>query len=146
MRMRHSVEAYYDRKALTFSEIALSSQTDRNPGKLVGRSKLSNPLMEEIALGAWIFPTLPGTNPAAHWPQSLQELYQRLNSLKPLTLWTEPFDEQNVFQEAAYKFIDQSLSQNDEKGIQQARLAFLNTLIISLNSGSYDRIVSFLSY
>ena len=145
-QMKQSAEGYYDRKAATFFEIALSSDMDRNPGSLLGKTNGTTPLLEEIAFKPWIFPTLPGTNPALNWPDSLPELYRRVNELKPLSLWSEPFDESYSFQDAVYAFIQQAAekAKSDAAAKEHAKLAFLTALKVAMNSGSYDRMVYFL--
>ncbi len=142
------MEAYYDRKMATFLEIVISADMDRNPGMMLGRSSAVTPLMEEIALAPKIFQTLPGTNPAANWPEALEDLHKRVGELRPLALWAEPFDESYDFQQGAYRFIDraaQQLAEKDPGKVAQAkesiRLAVLTLLSVDLNSGSYDRIV-----
>ena len=142
--MRQSMEAYYDRKMGTFLEIVLSADRDRNPAMMLGRTSGSSLLMEEIALAPKIFQTLPATNPTLNWPTALPGLYKRVNELRPLALWAEPFDESFTFQDSAYKFIEQAaeqVKQSPEKA-EAFRLAYVTLLSMVLNSGSYDRIVS----
>ncbi len=147
--MHQSVQRYYYRKALTFREILLSSSLDRDPMYLLGSNKSSDPSMEEIALGSWVFPTLPGTNPNTKWPLDLPKFHERVMALKPLTLWAEPFDESLNFQDAAYQFVTKQLEllrteANPDKQTQireGLRMALMSTLQVMLNSGSYDRMV-----
>ncbi len=138
IKTHEASRAYYDRQATTFREIVLSGETDRNPVTLLGRTNIFTGEMEDIAFGSWVFPTLPGTNPSTSWPLSLPELKDRLSALKPLALWSEPFDEQYRFQEAAYHFITNAESKT---GSEAVRLALLTTLKMTLNSGSHERIV-----
>ncbi len=157
--MHQSVEKYYYRRALTYRELLLSSQLDRNPTVLFGDCRQCNNIMEEIAMNSWIFPSLPGTNPDTNWPFTLNELYTKVSHLRPLALWCEPFDENYNFQEAAYKFFKGTLERfgglssaqsgsvkaQDQERIKElkgdAKLALLNIFGITVNSGSYERMV-----
>ena len=103
--------------------------------------------MEDISLKSWVFPTLPGTNPLLNWPAALPELNKRLKELKPLELWGEPFDEAYTFQTGAYQYIQQTLktlkgaSSNLKQTTDDLCLALTTTLLLTLKSGSYDRLV-----
>jgi len=150
--MHQSVQRFYYRRALTFREILLSASLDRNPMILLENSINSRNYdlcMEEIALGTWIFPTLPGNNPATGWPESLDKFYSRLKSLRPLSLWAEPFDENYQFQQNAYDFITNLLVSSKDKYEQNRenlKLALLSVFGITLNSGSFDRMLNFISF
>jgi hypothetical protein len=140
--MGRSTESFYSRKAASFLEIILSSDIGRDPSLLIGKTNGTSPAVEEAVLIPWMFPTFPGTNPQTSWPERLPEFNKRLSELKPLALWTEPFDESFGFQEAAYEFLER-ISNESQKDITQAQLAFLTLLNVTLYSASYDRIVLF---
>jgi len=139
-QMKKSIESFYSRKAASFLEIILSSDLGRDPSLLIGETNGTSPIVEEAVLVPWMFPTFPGTNPQVNWPERLPELSKRLNELKPLALWIEPFDESFEFQGAAYEFLERVFNE-PQKDISQ--LALLTLLNVTLYSGSYDRIVLF---
>ena len=45
----------------------------------------------DLALAPWPFLTMPGARPS-QWPEGLPEFVERLDSLQPLALWSEPLD------------------------------------------------------
>lgn len=145
-QMWQSTELFYSRKAASFLEIVLSSDMGRDPSLLVGRSNETLATVDEAVLVPWVFPTLPGTSPHIAWPDRLPELCRRLGELRPLALWTEPFDDAFEFQDAVCSFILQ-ISDHAQKDTgelkEQMQLALLVLLNVTLSSGSYDRVVCF---
>jgi len=148
-RLVKLTEDFDTRRANTFFELVLSISIDRDPTLLLGKTNEINSVMEEIAHSSWIFPTLPGTNLTGNWIEKLPELYQRITKLKPLSLWLEPFDESFTFQKSLYQLLetlDGQATKFPDKLLlirESARHAFSALVAITLNSGSYDRIVLF---
>lgn len=142
IKMYQAVQRFYSRRALTFREILLSSSMDREPMLIVsnGKDKDYDQYTKNIAFENWVFTTLPGNNPSTNWPLNLPEFYSRFHTLRPLALWSEPFDETYTFQEAASQFISRSLKNKEQKE-DSLKLALLSLLDVTLSSGSYDRIV-----
>jgi hypothetical protein len=146
-RLGELAEDFDTRRASTFFEIILSTSMDRDPALLLGKTGEMNSVMEEIAYSPWMFPMLPGTNLTGNWVEKLPELYKRIINLKPLTLWHEPFDESFAFQQSLYQLLErlagQALKFPDKllSVREPAKHAFLVLIAITLNSGSYDRIV-----
>ena len=46
--------------------------------------------MRDIAKSSWKIKELPGRSPLTQWPESLDDLNQRLKQLDPMSAWAEP--------------------------------------------------------
>jgi hypothetical protein len=147
LEMQERMQAHPERVRIAFQEVAQSALVDRNLLQSIGQTNITHESMKQIALGSWIFPTLPGTNPGENWPASLKELKERVLGLPMWALWGEPFDESYAFQEPAYRYLEltiaKCLQEPSTRGERErwVRLAFETTLAIVVNSGSYDRMV-----
>lgn len=101
-----SVQAYYQRVTIAYNDILKSSTTKGFYGLKPSTSKpicldTSSPVfildiydvsrpMKSIAKSSWKMKELPGRNPLTQWPESLNDLNERLMSLSPMAAWSEP--------------------------------------------------------
>jgi hypothetical protein len=88
------LQRYYARKIYVISNIAYSNRSSRHNFIPVLDLKLSNEYMESIALKPYIFQGFPGGK-LSSWPESLHDLNKRIHDTPQLSLWNEPFDEDN---------------------------------------------------
>lgn len=45
----------------------------------------------DLTLAPWVFQSLPGAR-SSKWPVGLADFAERLDTLKPMSLWAEPLD------------------------------------------------------
>ena len=96
------MQAYYQRIATAYNDILKSRLTKGYSSLKPSTSKsllhhnymidiydVSKP-MKEIAMGSWKIKELPGRSPLTQWPESLDDLNNRLLGLEPMAAWHEP--------------------------------------------------------
>lgn len=104
--------------------------------------------VKELCLSPWVFQSLPGTKPATQWPNSLQALAERLDTLEPLALWNEPLDLINggpEFFSQASAFIQSHSSKlavaPTPELIDQTSLSLTCHLQMAVHTGNHERIL-----
>ena len=114
--------------------------------------------MKEMAMMPWKIKELPGRSPDSQWPESLEDLNDRLKQLEPMAAWSEPIfnkDGKDVYTQAEafiYKTIEQKkdlikskAEVNELKKTDEVMASALSALIgLSVLSADYSRILSLL--
>lgn len=163
----NSLEAYYQRIAKAYNDILKSriskgyytlkpSVSKKYPELLdLDFYDISRP-MRELAMKPWKIKELPGTNPENQWPESLEDLNNRLEQLEPMTAWHEPLFAKNGkdFYEQAEDFIRKTVDKKKklvesgaskntlEKCDETLALAIAALVGMSVLSADYSKILS----
>jgi hypothetical protein len=153
----NSLEAYYQRIATAYNDI-LKSRITKGYYSLkpsVNFYDISHP-MRELAMKPWKVKELPGTSPSSQWPESLEDLNNRLEQCEPMTAWHEPLfnkDGKDFFEQAEdfikntvvkkKKLVESNASKNTlEKCDETLALAIAALVGMSVLSADYTKILS----